>query len=61
MKGNKTIGIILLGVGLVILLRFLVADIIGLGRSLGFGYKQIVGTIVGVIMTVAGLVLMGKK
>lgn len=61
MKGNKTVGIILLVVGLVILVLSLVADIIGLGGSLGFGYKQIAGTIVGVIVTVAGLVLTGKK
>jgi len=61
MKGDKKVGIILFVVGLVILVLSLVADIIGLGGSLDFGCNQIAGTIVGIIVTVAGLVLMGKR
>ena len=61
MKDNKKIGIMLLVVGVVILVLSLVADIIGLGGVPGFGYKQILGTIVGAIVTIAGLVLTTKK
>lgn len=61
MKGNKTVGILLILVGVVILVLSLVADIIGLGGAPGFGYKQILGTIVGAIVTIAGLVLTTKK
>ncbi len=61
MEGNKTIGIVLLILGAVILVLSLVADIIGIGSSPGFGYKQIVGTIVGAIVTAIGLALKCKK
>ena len=61
MKNTKTIGIILLVVGVAILVLSLVADIIGFGGSLSFGYKQITGIIAGTIMTIAGLILMIKK
>ena len=61
MKNTKTIGIILLVIGVVILVLSLVADIVGFGSSLSFGYKQIIGIIVGTIMTIAGLILMIKK
>jgi len=61
MKGNKAVGIISLVVGVVILALSLAADIIGLGGAPGFGYKQILGTLVGAIVTIAGLVLTSKK
>ncbi len=61
MECNKTIGIVLLILGAVILVLFLVADIIGLGGSHGFGPTQIVGTIVGAIVTAIGLALKCKK
>jgi hypothetical protein len=61
MKGNKTVGIMLLVVGVVILVLSLVADIIGLGSAPGFGPNQILGTVVGAIVTIAGLVLTIKK
>ncbi len=62
MRGTRTVGIILLVVGLVILVPSLLAEIIGLGDSShGFGELQIVGTILGAIVTVAGWFLKGKK
>ena len=61
MGSKKTIGTVLLVVGIVVLLLSLGADPVGIGGSPGFGYYQIVGTIVGAIVTVVGLVLTLKK
>jgi hypothetical protein len=62
MKGTRTVGIILLVVGLVIMVPSLLADIIGLGDpSHSFGELQIVGTVVGAILTAGGLFLMRRK
>jgi len=61
MGGKKTEGIVLLVVGIVVLLLSLLADLIRIGGHPGFGYYQIVGIIVGAIVTVVGLVLTLKK
>jgi hypothetical protein len=61
MKNQKTIGIALLVVGVVLLIGSLAADAIGIGGVAGFGYKQIVGAVVGVIAAVVGYVLYSKK
>ncbi len=62
MRGTRTVGIILLVVGLVIMVPSLLADIIGLGDpSRSFGELQIVGTVVGAILTAGGWFLKGKK
>ena len=58
--GKKTIGIVLLVVGIVILLVSLLAYPLGLGGP-AFGPKQISGTIAGAIVTVVGLVLTLRK
>jgi hypothetical protein len=58
--GGKTVGIVVLVVGIVVLLLSLVADLIGIGGRPGFGYYQIVGTIVGAVVAVVGLVLTRK-
>jgi hypothetical protein len=60
MNNRKTIGIILLAVGALLLIGSLAADIIGIGGAPGFGYKQIAGTIVGVIVAVGGYILYSK-
>ena len=58
MGNKKTMGNVLLVVGIVILLVSLTADLIGIGSvAAGFGANQIIGTIVGVIAIVAGFVL----
>lgn len=61
MGGKKTAGIVLLVVGIVVLLLSLLADLIGIGGWPGLGRDQIVGAIVGAIVTVVGLVLTLRK
>ena len=56
--GSRGLGIVLLIVGVVIALVCALADSIGLGGYPGFGWKQIVGVIVGVVIAVWGLVQM---
>ena len=58
--GGKTVGIVVLVVGIVVLLLSLAAYPIGIGGP-AFGPYQIAGTIVGAIVTVVGLVLTLKK
>jgi len=58
--GGKTAGIVLLVVGIVVLLLSLLAYPIGIGGP-AFGPYQIVGTIVGAVLAVIGLVLTLKK
>ena len=61
MKNQKTIGIVLLVVGAVLLIGSLAADAIGIGGVAGFGYKQIIGAVIGVIAAVVGYVLYSRK
>ena len=61
MGGKKTAGIVLLVVGIVILVLALAADPIGIGGNPEFGRKQIIGTIVGAIVIVVGLILTLRK
>ena len=61
MNNRKTIGIVLLAAGVILLISSLAADMIGLGSVAGFGYKQIAGTIAGVIIAVVGFVLYSRK
>ena len=56
---KRTIGIALLAVGVVLLIGSLAADVLG-GAS-GFGYKQIIGAVAGVIVAVVGFVLYSRK
>ena len=58
---KKTGGIVLIIVSIVILILSLLADPIGIGGYPGLGPHQIVGTVVGAIVTVIGLVLRFKK
>jgi len=61
MSNKKTIGITLLVVGAVLLIGSLAADAIGIGSVAGFGYKQILGSVTGVIVAIVGFVLYSKK
>jgi hypothetical protein len=61
MKGNKTFGIIVLVVGVIILALSLLADSIGVGGAAGFGIKQIIGTAAGAVAAIVGLVISLKK
>lgn len=58
---NKQLGIVLLVIGVIILLLSLLANFIGVGSAPGFGYKQITGTVVGVIVAIVGYVLFSRK
>jgi len=58
MAGKRTIGLVLLIVGIVVLIVSVAPDAIGLGGSPGFGYKQIAGTAVGAIVAIVGMILM---
>lgn len=57
MKTGKIIGIVLIVLGVLALVVFLLADILGYGRP-GFGIRQIIGTIVGGVATIVGLILL---
>jgi hypothetical protein len=61
MGGRKTVGVVLLVAGIVVLLLSLLADVLRVGTWAGFGYYQIGGIIVGAIVAVVGLVLTLKK
>jgi hypothetical protein len=61
MAGKKTASIVLLVAGVVILVLSLAADLVGIGGNPIFGRDQIIGVIVGAIVTVVGLVLRLKK
>ena len=60
---NKKISeYILIGVGAIFLLISLTADMIGVGADpLNFGWKQILGSVAGVVIIIIGIVLMKTK
>ena len=58
---KRTIGIALLAVGVILLIGSLAADAVGIGGAIGFGYKQIIGAVAGVVVAVVGFVLYSKK
>ena len=62
MKNKKALYLGMIVVGILILVLSLAADYIGIGGgSMGFGPRQIVGTIVGIVVAVAGLILRLRK
>ena len=58
---KRTIGFVLVFVGVVILVVSLGADILGLGNVPGFGWKQILGAVVGAVVTLGGVWLGFRK
>ena len=58
---KKTIGFLLIILGVVVLVVSLAADVIGIGGMPGFGWKQILGTVVGVIVALGGVWLALNK
>jgi hypothetical protein len=52
---KRTIGYVLIALGVVVLVVSLAADVIGIGGSLVFGWKQQLGTAVGVIAALVGV------
>ena len=61
MEGKEKIGIALVVVGIIIVVLTLIADQIVIGRSAGFELYQRLGTFVGAVVTVVGVVLASKK
>ncbi len=58
---QKTLGYVLVVVGLVLVVVGVFADSLGIGATGGFGWKQIVATVVGVIVLVAGFWFATRK
>lgn len=54
MTRKKTVGGVLLGGGILLLILSLLADVLGVGSAPGFGYKQILGAVVGVVAAIRG-------
>ncbi len=56
---KRNIGLVVAGIGVVLLFLSAAADVIGLGagNSDGFGTRQIIGTIAGAVVVVAGLAM----
>lgn len=46
----KALNVVLLLIGLVCIVVFAGADVFGVGNAPGFGWKQITGTVVGLIL-----------
>jgi len=57
---KKPLAVILLLIGLVVLVLSVAADTVGLGPNPGFGWKQIVGAVIGVLIALSG-VIAGKS
>lgn len=57
MSTKKIIGSVLVVLGVLGLLVFLLADILGYGRP-GFGIRQIIGTIAGCVSVIVGMILL---
>ena len=57
---KKTLSTAILVVGIVILVISLFADNIGIGDFPGFGRDQLIGSVVGAIVTVIGAILTFK-
>jgi hypothetical protein len=51
---------VIVALGVVILLLSVLADALGLGRVEGFGWKQTVGVLVGIVLIAVGYYLRGK-
>ena len=52
---DYTASIAVIALGALILLASLTADMIGLGNHVGFGPKQAIGTIIGIIVIAMGV------
>jgi hypothetical protein len=57
----RTIGIILLIIGIIVLLLSVATDAIGIGSSPGFGTWQILGAIAGIVLAAVGAFLLRQK
>ena len=51
---KRTIGIMLVVLGVVVYIVSLAADVIGIGNGTGIGWKQILGAVIGLLVAVGG-------
>lgn len=58
---SKVVGIVLLVLGVVVAVLAAAADKIGIGNPSEFGVRQMVGLVVGAIVTLAGIVFLVRK
>jgi hypothetical protein len=56
----KGLSIVVVAAGLLLVLASLAADAMGTGGSPGFGFRQILGTIMGLVLIVAGITVWPK-
>ena len=61
MENIRTLGVILLAIGIMMLVLAIGADVIGLGQTHAFGFKQIAGTVAGVLVATIGSLLVLQK
>lgn len=59
--GYKTVGVVLLIVGLALVALSILADTLGVGGQEGFGWKQVAGVIVGGVSFIVGLAQVTRK
>jgi uncharacterized membrane protein len=57
---NRTIGFIMIALGVILAAISVLADVIGIGSG-GFGLKQVLGTAVGVVLAIIGVWLVLSK
>ncbi len=60
MTWEKASGTFLLVLGAVLLVVSLLADLLGVGVSPGFGYRQIVGVVLGAIALIRGILVLKR-
>ena len=58
---KRTIGFVLVFLGVVMLVVSLAADTLGIGNVPGFGWKQILGAVVGAVVALGGVWLVWSK
>ena len=58
---KRTIGVIVLVAGLLLVILSITADAVGIGAEAGFGLKQTVGVIVGILVATAAAWWTWKK
>ena len=61
MAKKRTIGLVLLILGIVFLIVSVAADAIGIGHDPGFGNQQTAGTAAGAIVAIVGAILMRRR
>lgn len=58
---SKSIGFIVIAAGLILLVLSASADFIGIGGAPGFGWKQIAGSVGGLLIAIVGFLLANRK